>query len=160
MARNSADRDDLMAELVTLAPRVAFTVPDVADEIVAGRRNDGRWSIFFGGDPVYHFDPDHRLRRAFVDGLLYRSEGATLARLTRQPTAESTVLLRHDLTASELNVFLMQMRLALGTLLNCLRGGRVTMREVVPIASEYLGELADSLQLVLNTSDPLAPSLK
>lgn len=160
MARNSADRDDLMGELVTLSPRVALTIPDVADEIVAGRRSDGRWSVFFGGDPVYHFDAHHQLRRAFVEGELYRSQGPTLARLTRQANHDSTVLLRHDLTAAELRLFLMEMRLALGTLLNCLRGGRVTVREAVPELSEYLGELADNLDRVLTNPDALAPALK
>ncbi len=160
MARQSSDKEDLMAEVVTLSPRVALLIPGLLDEIIAGKRTDGRWSIFFGGDPVYHFDSQSRLRRAFLDGNLYRSQGATLARLTRQPTPTATVLLRHDLEAAELADFLQRMRLQLARLAAAIKLGTVAIQQLIPPTADFLPELAQHLNLVLNAETPLAPALK
>ncbi|MEZ6044739.1 MAG: hypothetical protein R3C11_03990 [Planctomycetaceae bacterium] len=39
--------------------------------------------LYLGPDPVYHFDAAGRLKRAYVEGLLYRTQESTLARLER-----------------------------------------------------------------------------
>lgn len=160
MARQSSDREDLMAEAVTLAPRVALLVPGIADEIVAGRRIDGRWSVYCGSDPVYHFDPQDRLRRAFIGGNLYRSQGTTLARLTRQETATETVLVRHDLDSVELATVLDDMRTFLAHLADALKLGSVTVQQSIPADENFLPEFASHLNVVLNTQSQLSPALK
>ncbi len=160
MARHSSDREDLLAEVVALTPRAAFRIPDRDEQIFAGRRTDGRWSVFFGGDPVYHFDAENRLRRAFVGGLLYRSQGTTLARLTRQTTATETVLLRHDLDPVELAAFLAEMYHILGQLVGALIQGVVSLNQSIPEDVDYLPELASQLDGVLRDGCGLSPSLK
>jgi hypothetical protein len=160
MARHSSDREDLMAEAVTLSPRVALTVPGVADELIAGQRVDGRWSIFFNGDPVYHFDPEDRLRRAFLGGNLYRSQGTTLARLTRQESPTETVLLRHDLNAQELSQFWQDMCNLLARLATALQDGAITVQQTIPEDADFLPELARRLRNVLPAECRLAPALK
>ncbi|MDA1017654.1 MAG: hypothetical protein O3A00_24745 [Planctomycetota bacterium] len=105
MAKSESDREDLMREATALVERIEFRISDEAQPIVAGFRRDGRFSIYFDADLVYHFDEQHRLRRAFVDGDLYRTQGTTLARLRRERTQSQTVLRSHDLSADELADF-------------------------------------------------------
>ncbi len=159
MARDSADREDLMAEAVTLLPRIELVIADTSLEIVAGRRTDGRWSVFFCGDPVYHFDAQHRLRRAFVDGVLYRSQGTTLARLSRQESPQETVLLRHDLTEEELARFFLMMRGNLQLIVEALSQGQILVRKIIPPDADYLPELAAAIDHVLKSSDALSPAI-
>lgn len=159
MARHSSDREDLMAEAITLVPRMALVVPNSPDEVVAGRRSDGRWSIYFGGDPVYQFDREHRLRRAFVDDVLYRSQGTTLARLTRQESQHETVLLRHDLTADEVTQFFLRLRRNLQSVADAISRRTVQIRNCVPSDAHYLAELTDSIQNVLEGGETLSPAL-
>lgn len=159
MARQSSDREDLMAEAVALLPRIALRVSNLPSEIIAGRRVDGRWSIFMDGDPVYQFDSEHRLRRAFVNDSLYRSQGTTLARLTRQQTAQESVLLRHDLTADELSDFFHHMRRNLQIVFEALSHGTAEVINRIPEDSDYLAELTQNLQNVLQGGDALSPAL-
>ena len=159
MARDAADREDILAEVVALSPRAEFDLGDGSPSVVAGRRDDGRWSIFFGGDPVYHFDAQSRLRRAFVDGLLYRSHGTTLARLARLEQAEQTVLQRHDLTDDELNEFLSTMRQTLMSVCDAVSQVRIRVLRVVPEGSNYLTELAAVIDQALKSSHPLSPAI-
>ncbi len=160
MARHSSDREDLMAEMVALFPRISLTLPEFADPIVAGQHSDGRWSIYFGGDPVYHFDSDDRLRRAFVDGSLYRSQGTTLARLTRQETSTETLLLRYELDSTELASFLGQMCVRLGHLARSFKVGTATTQQSVPEDAEFEPELVRHILRVLLIDCQLAPTLK
>ncbi|MEZ6068526.1 MAG: hypothetical protein R3B90_23085 [Planctomycetaceae bacterium] len=110
MARIEADREDLFAEARGLKPRWEWQFPGQTSVITAGFRREGGCSIYWDGDPVYHFDRLGRLRRAFRDGCLYRSEGQTLARLRRERAPATTSLLRSELTPDELAEFLGAMR--------------------------------------------------
>jgi len=160
MSRQSAHREDLMAEVITLTPRVALHIPEFTDVIVAGRRTDGRWSIFFGGDPVYHFDDRGRLRRAFVADRLYRSQGTTLARLTREESAEQTVLLRHDLNSAELLEFQHRVISELRRLLIAISENRTTIEQAEPPEIDFRPELASLIQIVIDSNCQLSAPLK
>ena len=83
MARQEVDREDLIAEAVALRRRIELALPGCDNPVVAGYRSTGALSLYFGADPVYQFDERGRLRRAFVGGHLYRTQGTTLAELTR-----------------------------------------------------------------------------
>lgn len=98
MARAESDREDLFAEATAFVRRAELTVRGIGEPIVFGSKRDGAWSIYFGTDPVFHFDPGGRLKRAFAGGRLYRTQGDTLAELTREQTAGETILRRRDLT--------------------------------------------------------------
>lgn len=157
MSRHEHDREDLLAEATALLPRVELSVPDEAEPVVAGFRQGGACSIFFGGDPAYHFDARGRLRRAFVAGYLFRSQGTTLARLLRERSPDATHLLRHDLTPGELQSFLQHMQGRLQALRAALVKGRTQVLRQVPdegdvclrliqaIAAHRTGELAPAI---------------
>src|SRR5262245_3342321 len=106
MSRHESDREDLMAEATALRERIALQLGGETEHVVLGFRDNGGWSLYFGSDPVFHFDAAGGLRRAFVDGELYRSQGTTLARLTRTRTDREVQLVRHDLSQGELEEFL------------------------------------------------------
>jgi hypothetical protein len=141
MARHEPDREDLMAEVTALRERVQLALPDEVEHLVAGFREEGRFSLYFGSDPVFHFDTDGALRRAFVEGDLYRSQAQTLARLTRNRTDSAVNLVRHDLDAGELKTFLAAMRDRLDRLLMALRSGAAEVIQQVPADVDLLPRL-------------------
>ena len=132
MARHETDREDLMSEATALRQRVELELPGVAEHVVAGFRDNGGCSIYFGADPVFHFDSDGALRRAFVAGDLYRSLGNSLARLTRRRAEREVHLVRHDLDPAELAAFLAALRGRLERLHDALANGAARIVRQVP----------------------------
>ena len=116
MARHEEDREDLIREAVALADRVELSVSGFNEHVTIGFRPNAAMSVFIGQESVYQFDAEGRLRRAFSNGLLYRSEHATLAMLQRQRTETQTVLLRTDLDEDNLGLFRTEMNRVLGCL--------------------------------------------
>jgi hypothetical protein len=145
MARHEADREDLMAEATALRERVELELPGEAEHVVAGFRENGACSIYFGADPVFHFDADGGLRRAFVSGDLYRSQGKSLARLTRTRTASEVHLVRHDLDPFELEQLLTGMRDRLEQLHDALASGAARIVRQVPAEGDLRSRLVAAL---------------
>jgi hypothetical protein len=161
MARQESDRDDLFAELAALSPRVELAVGSSPESVCAGRREStGGWSVFFGPDRVYHFDASGRLRRAYLEGFLYRSEGLTLSRLRRERSATETSLLRHDLDAAELQGLLAAMRSTIRGFLEEIHSNRVHVSRVLPEHEEILSPLAAVLERAMDAKPPLAPAIR
>jgi hypothetical protein len=132
MARHEAEREDLMAEATALRQRIEYAVDGWADSVVAGFRESGHWSLYFGSDPVYHFAADGALRRAFRGDNLFRSSGQTLARLSRTRTNEEVQLFRHDLTTVELAQFMTRMSEDLSRLKTAIESGSAQVARQVP----------------------------
>ncbi|MCH7987729.1 MAG: hypothetical protein IID46_01115 [Planctomycetes bacterium] len=149
-----------MAEATALRRRVELQVLGEAESVIAGFRDEGRVSIYFGPDPVYHFDEHGRLRRAFVAGKLYRTGGTTLARLTRERTDETTTLVRHDLSEAELQDFLSAMQSRLQTLQEMIETQQITIVRQVPADSPILPEFSTALSTIWDTKIPLAEPIK
>lgn len=161
MARHESDREDLFAELAALSPRVELQEPASGRTVCAGRKEStGGWSLYLTPDEVYHFDAAGRLRRAYVAGFLYRSEGDTLARLRRERTAAETALLRQDLDPDALHAFLATMRSAISTLLDDLQKNRLEILRVSPASSDVPEALQAALTTALSADPPLAPRLR
>ncbi len=151
-------REDLMAEATALVRRAEFLDADGRSVLVAGYRRDGSLSLYLGEDPVYHFDRGGRLKRAFVDGLLYRTQQTTLARLTRDRSKPDLVgLLRHDLGDDELDTFRGSMIATVSGLVAELDSGRLNQAAVVPESADVAGELFSTLREVLAADEWLAP---
>lgn len=158
MTRDEGHGEDLMAEATALVRRAEFTATGGRAELVAGYRGDGSLSLYFGQDPVYQFDPVGRLKRAFVDGLLYRTQGSTLARLTRDRSSTGKIgLLRHDLDVEQLGFFQRSMTDRLVGLLEELDSGRLNQSAAVPESADVSRELISALQVVLAAGEWLAP---
>jgi hypothetical protein len=150
MARHEHDREDLIAEATALDPRVELEVPGCSQPIVLGLRNLGWLSLYFGGDPVFHFDAAGGLRRAFVSGALYLSQGTTLARLVRARTGDfQSELLRTDLSADELATFFDSMTQSLRPLHAAIDLGNATVLRQASTDQDPLPRLRAALEGVL-----------
>lgn len=109
MARQESDREDMMREATALVRRAEWQSPAGNPVLFAGFRRDQSASLYFGGDPVYHFNAQGCLRRAYRSGRLYRTQGTTLAELARHRTEMETKLVRSDLTEQQRDDFLAEM---------------------------------------------------
>lgn len=160
MTRREADREDLLAEAVALVRRVEFTLPEREESVVCGFRRDGGLSVYLGQDPAFHFDAEGRLRRAYHRGKLYRTQGSTLAEMTRERSDAETTLVRRDLPPERLAEFLDNMRTALRTVQTAIAEDRVSVTRQVPEDDvELLKDVEESLERILNTGPPLAPAI-
>ncbi|MEK6258703.1 MAG: hypothetical protein AABP62_08785 [Planctomycetota bacterium] len=160
MARQESDREDLMVEAVALVRRVELRTPRRNGTVVLGFRTNGWLSVYLGPDPMYQFDELGRLRRAFIDGLLYRTQGTTLAQLRRQRTNSETTLLRQDLTETELADFRNVMLSAIVSLREQLVQRQTVLVQQVPGEDDHLlHELATGLGRVLKSPEFLAPPI-
>ncbi|MBI1314387.1 hypothetical protein GC176_24085 [bacterium] len=160
MARNESDREDLIREAQGLPDRAEWQVPGEADPVVTGVKRNGSLCLYLGADPVYQFDQEGRLRRAYVAGFLYRTQGDTLARIYRERTETETTLVRHDLDTGELDAFLTSMTNRLQVLRDELANGRATLLRSVE--RDPLAGLPDFLTLIDETLDAapvLAPAI-
>lgn len=110
MARQEQDKEDLLRDATALAERIEIAFVG-ADEVLprghltAGFRPNGAASLFFGADPVYHFNAAGKLRRAYVDGLLFKAEAGRLVSLDRVRSNDAVQLQRHELTDAEQKAF-------------------------------------------------------
>lgn len=132
MARHETEREDLLREATALRRRGEWRVPGEHNPVTAGFRDGGECSIYFGEDPCYHFDAAGGLRRAYCEGRLYRTQGTTLAELTRVRTPEETQLQRRDLSGDEVAEFLTRLRDRLAGLHAALAGGSTILLRQVP----------------------------
>ncbi|QEG42694.1 hypothetical protein [Roseimaritima ulvae] len=65
MARSPHRREDLLAEATAMTERGELSWEGDPELCVIGFRPTGAASIYFGEQPVLHFDPQGRLRRMF-----------------------------------------------------------------------------------------------
>ncbi|MFK7820517.1 MAG: hypothetical protein AB8G99_17485 [Planctomycetaceae bacterium] len=157
--RHESDREDIMREATAMRRRASWTVEGLPGPIVAGFRSNDFFSIFFDQNPVYQFNSTGQLRRAYRDGLLYRTQGTTLARLNRVRTPDRTELQRTDLTPEELNEFLSEMRRWLNDFQSALENKDAKLQEQIPKASDIVPSVLAALLLIGKQTEPLAPAL-
>jgi len=112
------------------------------------------------GDRCYHFTGQGELRRAYVDGALYRSAGATLSRLVRKRTATETTLLRNELSENDLQTFVQAMRNWLAQLQSGLIDGQAEVLRGHPEPPPNPVMLIPLLERIQHTDTPLSPPLK
>jgi hypothetical protein len=160
MARHESDREDLIREATALRERVELHVPGESAPVVAGFRDDGRLSLYFGADPAYHFDSAGRLRRAYCEGLIYRSQGTTLARLARERSPSETTLHRTDLDPAELSSFVGTVRERTAQLLAAVEQQRAALVRQVPPGANLMPRLVDALRQILKQGSSLARPVK
>jgi hypothetical protein len=160
MARHEEDREDLMREAVALPDRVELCVAGFEVPISIGFRTTSAMSIFVGQDPVYQYDPDGRLRRAFVGGLLYRSQHSTLAMLQRKRTETQTLLLRTDLGDAELSQFRENMNVLVSVLHQRLTFAEFETLRRVPEATDHISRILAALQAIQNADPWLSPAIR
>ena len=166
MAQNESDREDLMREAVSLIKRIECRQDSRPDPVVLGLNALGWLFVYPAGELMYRFDEQGRLRRAFVEGILYRSAGTALSMLQRQRTYEQTgvnnvmktVLLRRDLTPAELSLFRLRMSYELAVVRAAVEPDRV-LRQHPADGVSVLAEIQLRLLGVVETEEFLAPAI-
>lgn len=140
MAREEADREDLLAEARALVERAEIATRD-GRHVVLGFREAGGLSLFFEADPVFQFNPAGELRRAFVGGRLLKADGQRLASLTRERAPGEVQLVRHDLTPDETAELLADLQDRLDDLRRTLAAGQFTLVGEVPDGAGVVARL-------------------
>jgi hypothetical protein len=159
MARIESDREDLLREAVALTRRVEFSIPGHAENIVAGFRDNGWFSVYFGASLMCQFNPSNSLRRAFAEGKLYRTQGNTLAELVRSRSTTGTALQRRDLDGEELDQLLVRFRTNLEQLAMAVSRGTVQIVGQVPEREDVLGDVSTQVAEILARPIELASSI-
>ncbi len=157
MSRRKADREDLFQE-ATACPIRGEVILN-GRELFVGFRRLGQPSFYFGPDPVYQFDELCRLRRAYRDGDIYRSEGTTLSRLRREQSENASTLSRHDLDVNELNKFRKEMEICFRELHEGLSRGLAVAGRTTEPADEFLVRVKSTSQQILERIDQLSPAI-
>jgi hypothetical protein len=150
MALEESSREDLLGEAKQLVHRVQIVSREAGDgdasgigaePIVVGFRDNGAFSVFFGEDPVYHFNAGCELRRAYSDGLLIKAVNGRLASLRRERTLVETQLVRHELSDEERSDFIAAMSDKLGQLRAIVEGGKFEIGGQVPPDADVIDEV-------------------
>ena len=157
--RHESDREDIMREATAMRRRASFAIDGLPSPVVAGFRSNDFFSIFFDQNPVYQFNNTGQLRRAYRDGLLYRTQGTTLAQLNRVRTPERTELQRTDLTPEQLDEFLSEMAKFLGKVRSAFTENGAELIEQVPQETDIIPDLLAALELIQQQTQPLADAL-
>ncbi|WP_459555365.1 hypothetical protein [Lacunimicrobium album] len=162
MARQESPREDLIAEATALIDRIEFTQQD-GDLIFVGFKRSGGLSIYFGEDPVYQFDDQSRLRRAFKSDLMYRSQGTTLTQLQRLRTEQETILQSRDLSIEHCKAFLSEMTTTLTTFLSMLQADKLIVGRHISQSGEsaqaLIKRVVTSIETAI-TTQALSPAVK
>lgn len=145
MARDESQREDLLGEATALVERIEFKTAEPCESIVAGFRADGAFSIFFGEDPVYHFNAGGELRRAYCNGLLIKASSGRLVSLRRERTTTETQLIRRELDEFEQSAFTASLQSRLNSLRMQVASDRCTVIRQVPDEKDVLARVADWL---------------
>jgi hypothetical protein len=160
MAREESSREDLLGEATALVERIELAPHDSAEpHLIAGFRADGALSIFFGEDPVYHFNAAGELRRAYCDGKLVKANRRQLITLERARTPGEVQLIRHELSAAEQGEFLSRMATQLGQLKASLETNAFAVIGQVPAGADVLGRLRSWLAAHRDSSVSVRPNL-
>ena len=156
MAREESNREDLLREATALVERIELMPLDAtgatSDDltpgapIIAGFRRDGALSIFFGPDLVYQFNAAGELRRAYINGLLYKATERRLASLGSRRTQHEVQLVRHELTDAEQTKVLATMSTRLSELLTLIDSDEFKVNGQQPPETDILGRLRTELK--------------
>ena len=162
MARNEDDKEDLMREASALIERIEISMEiNAAGMIVtAGYRRDASLSLYFNQDAFYQFTETGLLRRAWKDGLLYRSQGDTLAALFRNRSSGQVIMERTDLNPVQLAEFRAEMTRNIEELTQNLQSNSVIVRRVAGPDGDLLTKIELSLAEILACGESfLSPTI-
>lgn len=145
MARNPEEREELLREARALVVRAEIDVDGFDEQVVVGFRHGGAASLYFGQDVAYQFNAANELRRAYLDGAMYKSEERQLVRLNPTRTPESLELVSHQLTSAETSEFLSTAAARIRALHNAMEKARYRMIGQVPAEQDVAGQIRDWL---------------
>jgi hypothetical protein len=158
MAREIHEREDLLRDAVALVPRIALRVVIGGKpcEVFAGFRGESL-SLYFDGDPVYHFNAAGELRRAFVADQLVKAERRQLVFMRRQQSENETALERQPNDAVAEQSLLAGLQRRLEQLRVAIANNQYEVVGEAPNSGEGLPRLAAWLNAHPNTKIAASP---
>jgi hypothetical protein len=124
MAREEHAKEDLLRQATGLAERAELVVPSFAEPIVVGFRDGQAASVYFGEEPVYHWNFQGQLRRAYLAGKLVKAEQGRLVSWRKQRDAGQVQMIREEFTTRQQTQFLEALDAKLNQLHSALRDGQ------------------------------------
>jgi hypothetical protein len=92
MARQEADREDLLKETTAYPHRGLLALDNPHGWVLLGERKQGAISIYYGTETVFQFNRDGYLRRVFWQGTKWAAANGRLEALVRiKPSVEDDV---------------------------------------------------------------------
>ena len=164
VARQESDKEDLIRDATALVERAELICDGSPTLVTIGFFRDGRCTVYFEQDPFYQFDSEGRVRRAYENGFLYRSQASTLARMDRhRPTnadgeTEKVILQRFDLTEIELIDFRERMLGLIRSLRDSIQNRQYTVQRAVTPDGNIPAQTLTLLKMVTQQkADFIAP---
>ncbi len=149
MARHEQQREDLLREATALVRRVELSLPWHKENVVVGYRRNEAPSFFFGEDPVYQFNANGELRRAYRDRRLIKAEAGKLASLQRVRNGREVSLVRHDLTSDETDRFIGEMTATLKQFVETLQENDYEIVGQIPSDENVVASIIETTQSIL-----------
>jgi len=148
MAREIHEREDLLRDATALLPRAQLQVSfgDRTEDVFVGFRAGGALSLYFGSDPVYHFNSQSQLRRAYVQDRLIKAVQGRLVSWQPRRNERWTEMLRHDMDPDEQRRFGDSMVQRLHALRHALSSKQYTVTGQVPLDADVARQLTQWLE--------------
>jgi hypothetical protein len=158
MAREIYQREDLLRDAKALVPRAMLRVRLFGSEteVFVGFRGQSL-SLYFGDDPVLHFNAQGELRRAFIADRLVKAEQGQLVSLQRQRSSGEVVLARVELNALQQEELLLDAARRLAELHSALTDNRWRLVGQIPEdgdAVARLGAWLDAPRVIVVAKSP------
>jgi hypothetical protein len=143
MPQECHDREDLLRDARALVPRVQIqaTLSGRRVSLFAGFRGDAL-SLYYNADPVFHFNAEGELRRAFLDGRLVKAEASRLVAMERVFTPTSVELHAEEVSADAQAALLVDLAARLTELRDVLAAGDYALDGQVPPDGDTIARLA------------------
>lgn len=142
MPRELHDREDLLRDARALVPRMMLQVRLAGEQVklFAGFRGESL-SLYFGDEPVFHFNARGELRRAHVGRQLIKADGGRLCELHRTSKGDAVKLAASELDGSRQLQLLAELSEKLAEFRNALEAGQVRLIGQEPPDADALGRL-------------------
>jgi hypothetical protein len=143
MPQECHDREDLLRDARALVPRVQIqaTLGGRRVSLFAGFRG-AALSLYYNADPVFHFNAEGELRRAFLHGRLVKAEAGQLVAMERVFTPTAVELQAQAMSGEAQAALLADLTARLAELRDVLTAGDYTLDGQVPADSDAVDRLA------------------
>jgi hypothetical protein len=143
MPHECHDREGLLRDARALVPRVQLqvTLGGKRVSLFAGFRG-AALSLYYNADPVFHFNADGELRRAFLDGRLVKAGAGRLVAMERVFTPTAVELQAAEMSAEAQAALVADLAARLAELRDVLAAGDYTLDGQVPAEGDAVERLA------------------
>ena len=150
MARHAQDREDLLRDAKAFVHRVEIQELEAESTgpIFAGFRVNGALSLYFDQDPVYHFNSQRQIRRAYWHQQLIKAEQGLLIGLQTSRSETEVAMQRHQLADKELQQFNFELSERLSNLQTVLQKKQYQLNGKVPDDSDIIERLQSWLHQI------------